>query len=122
MAYTEEDKKYILNQHLRNISGIGDKEYQKKVWIRGEGPEVDDFDETVCYFFDNGDHILENYQDYKITESQYNILKNFRDEFESFNDGDHRPYLPEEFIDTPEWEKIMNMAKEVLKAFDYQKK
>ena len=122
MAYTEEDKKYILNKHLRNISGIGDKEYQKKVWIRGEGPEVDDFDETVCYFFDNGDHILENYQDYKITESQYNILKNFRDEFESFNDGDHRPYLPEEFIDTPEWEKIMNMAKEVLKAFDYQKK
>jgi len=28
--------------------------------------------------------------------------------------------FPEEFIDTPEWEGIMKMAKEVLDAFNYK--
>lgn len=54
-----EDRKYILNEHLRNISHISDKEYQKRVWIRGQGPECDDFDETVNYFFGEMDSILE---------------------------------------------------------------
>jgi hypothetical protein len=30
-------------------------------------------------------------------------------------------YLPQLFIDTPEWGKIMEMAKEVLKAFNFHK-
>ena len=29
--------------------------------------------------------------------------------------------FPEEFIETLEWERIMHLAKEVLKAFGYQK-
>lgn len=119
MKLSEEDKKYILNEHLRNISHIANKEYQKRVWIRGEGPEVDDFDETVCHFFDDGDPVLEKYKEYNITEKQYQLLVQFRDSFESFIDGP-RPYLPEDFINTPEWEQIMNLAEDVLKAFDYK--
>ena len=121
MKLKEEDKKYILNEHLRNISHIASKEYQRRVWIRGEGAEVNDFDETVCYFFDIGDPILDKYKEYKITDKQYQLLVQFRNFFESFVDGD-RPYLPEDFINTPEWERIVHLAKDVLKAFDYQKK
>ena len=121
MKLTEEDKKYILNEHLRNISHIASKEYQKRVWVRGEGPEIDDFDETVCHFFDDGDPILKKYKEYNISENQHKLLIQFRKKFEDFVDGD-RPYLPEEFIDTPEWELIMNFAKDVLKAFNYQKR
>ncbi len=66
---TNEDRKYILNQFLRNIFHISEKEYQKRVWIRGEGPECDDFDETVCHFFDDGSPIIDNYQAYGITDS-----------------------------------------------------
>ena len=120
MKLTEEDKRYILAQFLDIISCISDQEYQKRVWIGGEGPEVDDFDETVCHFFDDGDPILKKYKEYGITENQYRLLKKFRDEFEAFVDGD-RPYLPEDFIDTPEWERMMSLAKDVLKAFDFQK-
>ena len=126
MKHTEEDKKYILNEHLRMIWVLTEKEYQRKVWVRGEGAEVNDYndyDETVCYFFDDGDYILEKYRYFNITEKQYQILKAFRDEFEEFVDGPGRKYyLPEVFIDKPEWAKIMESAKEVLKAFDYKKK
>ena len=115
---TDEDRKYILNEHLRNIYHISDKEYQRRVWIQGKGPECDDFDETCCHFFDDGDPMLENYKDFSITDNQYQILKRFRDRFRSFSDDN---YWPPEFIDTPEWNEITEMAKAVLKAFNYSK-
>ena len=59
----------ILANFLETIEGISDKEYQKRVWIRGEGPEVDDFTETVCHFFDDGDPILKKYKEYSSTKS-----------------------------------------------------
>lgn len=115
---TNEDKKYILNEHLRNISHISDREYQTRVWIRGEGPEVNDFDETVCHFFDDGDPILKDYKEYKITEDQYRLLLQFRERFKAFADEND---LPEEFIDSPEWKRIMDLAKDVLSAFNYHR-
>jgi hypothetical protein len=93
------------------------KEYQKRVWIRGEGPEVNDFDETVCEFFDNGNPVLNEYKECGITDSQYQILMRFRDRFRAF--ADEHSYEPL-FIDTHEWNAIVDMAKEVLKAFDYK--
>ena len=119
MQLTDENRKYILTEHLRNILHISDKEYQTRVWIQGKGPECDDFTETVCHFFDDGDPILENYKDFGITETQYQLLKKFRDRFRIFADEND---FPEEFIDTPEWASIMNMAKDVLGVFNYQRK
>lgn len=115
---SKEDREYILKEHLRNIAGISDIEYQKRVWIKGLGPECDDFTETVCHFFDDGDPILSNYKEYNISENQYIILNKFRELFKKFADSHDSP---EEFIDTPEWGEIMKMAKEVLEAFNYKK-
>jgi hypothetical protein len=69
-------------------------------------------------FFGDGDPILENYRDYGLSQSQYQILKKFHDEFRTFADEND---WPQEFIDTPEWAEIMGSAKDVLKAFDYSK-
>ena len=116
------DRKQILESCLEIIAGISDKEYQKRIWIRGEGPEVDDFDETVCNFFQDGNGIIQNYKDFEITDKQYLLLVKFRDEFDAFRRGPAlKYYFPQEFIDTPEWGKVTEMAKEVLKAFNYKK-
>ncbi len=116
-------RKQILDSFLENLAGISDKEYQKRVWIEGKGPECDDFDETVCDFFDLGEPIFDNYKGYGITDSQYLLLIKFRKELDAFLSGPNQiHYLPREFIDIPEWKKIMEMAKEVLKAFHYEKK
>lgn len=119
--FTDKDRKQILENFLETIEGISDKEYQKRIWIKGKGPEVDDFDETVCHFFDDGDPILKNYKDYGITDVQYHLLMKFRTLFDTFVNGP-KPYLPEDFINTSKWKKIMKKAKDVLKAFDYPKK
>jgi hypothetical protein len=116
---TDEDRRYILYEFLRTIWGISDIEYQKRVWIRGEGPECDDFDETVCYFFDICDFILNKYPEYGITEKQYELLKEFKNDFRFFEENN---FLPQKFIDTHEWKEIMEKAKTVLKAFNFVKK
>lgn len=116
---TEDDKKNILNHHLDNIWGISNKDYQRRIWIHGEGPECGDFDETCNRFFPTIYDILENYKDFKIKENQYLILKKFTEEFAKFSDDN---YHPERFIDSPEWTQIMERAKEVLTTFNYQKK
>lgn len=115
---SEQDKKYILKEYLRNISHLADPEYQKRVWVQAEGAEIDDFDETCCHFFDDGDPILKKYQEYSIDENQFRLLLKLRNAFETFVNAD-RPYLPEEFIDSQEWDEIREMAKEVLKVFNY---
>lgn len=112
-------RKQIMETFVRIMKHISDKDYQKRIWIRGEGPEVDDFDETVCHFFQEGDGIIEKYKDFELTEHQYQSLKKFRDHFKAFSEEND---LPEEFIDTAEWNGIMNMAKDVLKTFNYEKK
>jgi hypothetical protein len=96
-----------------------DKEYQTRVWIHAKGPECQAFGDAVCDFFDIGDPILDQYKDFGLTDKQYQLLKKFRDAFRIFSDDND---FPELFIHTPEWTKITEMAKEVLKAFNYQKK
>ena len=114
--FTPENKKYILNEFFKHLFHLQDREYQERVWIRGEGPEIDEFSETVNNFSDLWDIIFERYKEFGITESQHHLLVSFQREFKAFYD-EHD--LPQEFIDTPEWERIMRMAKKVLEAFNY---
>ena len=115
----DENKKCILNEFLRHLSHMQDKDYQARIWIKNEGPECQAFDDAVCDFFDIGDPILDDYKSFGITKAQYKLLKKFRKEFKEFsNEND----FPEEFIETLEWKRIVHLAKDILKAFDYQKK
>lgn len=115
------NRNQILASCLEVIHGISNKEYQERVWIRGEGPECDDFDETMCNFFQDGDGIINNYKDFNITSEQYEILLKFRNELDAFRQGPAlKYYLPELFINTLEWIAITKRAKEVLKTFNYK--
>lgn len=111
------DRKQILLSVLDTIDTISSKDYQIRVWILGKGPEVDDFDECCCNFFGDGDPMLKQYKEFGITESQYSIMKKFRDEFNTFAD-DH--YWPADFINTLAWDAITYRAKEVLNEFNYR--
>jgi len=115
MGLSDQAKKDILSLVFRIIRRISDKEYQLRVWIRGQGPECDDFDETCCLFFGEGDSVIKKHKEFGINEFQFILLKSFRDEFKRFSDEND---FPNEFIDTPEWNRITEMAKEVLKAFN----
>ena len=116
---TNEDRKQIIISFLETVEGLSNKEYQKRVWIRGEGPECDDFTETTCHFFAEGDGILEKYKNFGINKKQYYSLIKLRDQFDKFLNESSPDYLSQEFIDSPAWEKIVTLAKDALKAFNY---
>lgn len=118
MQLSDKDKKQILEGFIDIFTRISNKEYQKRIWVKGEGPEVDDFDDTVCDFFGECDPILENYKDFGITDNQYELLVKFRDEFRDFS---RKRDLPPDFLDFPEWGKITERAKEVLQALTIAK-
>jgi hypothetical protein len=114
----EENSRYLLNEFLRNILHISDKQYQKRVWIRGDGPECQAFDDAVCDFFDIGEPIFDDHNSFGITGKQYRLLIQLRDAFREFSNHHDWPAL---FIDTPEWTRITEMAQEVLREFRYPK-
>ena len=118
MKLSSEQKKNILKFLLKKVADISDKEYQKRVWIQGQGPEVDDFDETTCHILHEGEAVLKNYREFQVTELKYRLLKKLILIFRIFSDNND---FPEEFIDTPEWTEITEMAKEVLQAFNYKR-
>ena len=114
---SNENKKQIMHGFIKIFTRISNEEYQKRVWIKAEGPEWDDFDDTYCDFFQQGDPILENYKDFGITNTQYRLLIKFRNAFKAFPE---KHELSQNFTATHDWKKIMVMAKEILKAFNYQ--
>jgi hypothetical protein len=114
------DLKYILNNVLKRIEAISNKDYQKRIWIEGKGPECDDFDETAEYFLLEGESIVKNYKEFGLTDNQYQLLKKLLINFDTFSNSPERGYLPQVFIESPEWTNITELAKEVLKAFDWK--
>jgi len=117
------DRKQILEAFLENISRMTDKDYQERVWVRVEGPECDDIDETIAYFFEE-DALIDNYQDFDINETQLTALRVLHKNLRTFTDtyGIYSPFKStKKLINMPEWEKIMEMAKEVLEEFHYKK-
>jgi hypothetical protein len=121
---SDADKKQILGSFVKNIASISDEEYQKRVWVLAEGPECDDIDDTICDFFDE-DYVLEKYKEFGITERQHKALIMLHRKLRKFADV-FGVYSPEKFtgelIQLPEWQEIINLAKDVLKEFDYRKR
>lgn len=111
-------KKRLLNNLLDIINEFSSKEYQIRIWVKGLGPECTDYDETLDFFFTDGVPIIDNYKAYGITQNQYELLRIFQQALEEFSD---KNFIPLKFIDTPEWQHIIDKAKQVLEAFDYKK-
>jgi len=78
------NRRQRLDSFLENIAGISDQKYQERVWVRIEGPECDDIDDTVLDFFDDGNPILENFRDFEITDTQYRILMELHKKLDIF--------------------------------------
>ena len=122
MKFTNEEKMHILEGFLTNVFCLSSKEYQWRVWIEAKGPECDDYDQTIDFFLEEGEDIIKNYKNFNITDKQYHLAKKLWDEVDTFDASTERPYLSQDFIDTPEWTKITEMAKEVLITFNWKPK
>ncbi len=118
------NRKQILEEFLKNIACLSDKNYQERVWIRAEGPECDDIDDTVCDFFDDGDFILKERKSFEITDNQLDALTKLYEKLRIFAD-DFEIYSPDKsteiLLKNPAWGEIRDLAKTTLSTFNYPK-
>lgn len=95
---------------LRSMSDI---DYQKRVWLRGEGPEVDSYCEFVNNFYSDFQYLFRESETYNLTKAQTKQLQKLYDEFDKFK---HTYYDEYEFIDSPEWKEMRELTAETLKV------
>jgi hypothetical protein len=105
---------------LEAIYNVSDKNYQQRVWVEALGPECDDFSETANFVLGDGRAILKHYWDFNITEQQRDLLTAFLKDFDHFSRTVAREHPEGDFIDSPEWTHVTEMAKEVLQAFHWK--
>lgn len=115
--------KQILESFLENIRHLADKKYQERIWLRAEGPQSDDIDDTIVDFFDDGDFIFREYKKFGISNAQIEKLNKLKEKIDNFKNK-YNVYHPskstEELIKKPEWEEIRKLSKEVLIAFNFE--
>jgi hypothetical protein len=117
MAYDEWLKKLISV-----VKDISDKEYQERVWLRGEGPEVDSWEEMICRFFDDydGDNFVDNHMaPAGLSENQQQSLRSFRDELDAYSERIKDDYSLQTILNDPDWQRIRDVtAKQTLQCFE----
>jgi hypothetical protein len=118
---SDANKKQILDSFLKNVACISDQNYQERVWVRAEGPECDDIDDTVCDFFDES-YVLEKYKEFEITDNQHQLLMTLNDKLRKFADK-FKIYSPEkstaQLIQLPQWQEIREISKNTLRSFKF---
>lgn len=108
------NKNKIIKGFLEIIQSISDLTYQNRIWIKGEGPECDSFDETIEFFFHFGNIIKDEIDTFDLSKSQVKLFNAIYQIFDRFTDYHEDP---REFIDSKEWKKIVKLSQKVLKAF-----
>lgn len=105
---------------LEVLKEFASEDFQIRVWLKGEGPEVSSFEEAVCKFFDDNviDLLLDvEWRQVGLTENQRNKLKIFRDALDKFNDSVEESPHPKDILFNPDWPKVRSLAKEAMDAF-----
>ena len=100
------------NQLLDCIKIFSDEEYQRQVWLNGEGKESSSFIEASCQLFD--DTALSYYLDETeevIATKECNV---FLSELSSMIDSVDENLEPRKIINTPQMIKIRKKANEII--------
>lgn len=119
-CFLEENKIEISNFKilLNSIQCISNLEYQERIWIKHENPNIIDlYDDTTMYFLEDAYNILEarDVGRVKMTDIQYIVLKNLYKMVENYDMPIARPDEDKDIVNDPKWHEVVEYAK---KAYD----
>lgn len=117
VVFMNQIEKDIKNFLVSVIKEISDQEFQERIWLRGEGPEISSADELFCNFFDdiNIEEVMKNYKKYEISNSQLNLLQKLYKLMREYSDNSPITLDPIVVLSDPKWQKIREFANEVYK-------
>lgn len=113
-----------LNTVRGAIGRFADIEYQRRFWVRGEGPECDSFVEAMCHLFDDisFEDFLEITTAGKLpSTNQMAALNNFKETLDSFDRANLD--ITEEsnvkdalIVNHPQWPEVCDQATAAVAA------
>jgi hypothetical protein len=113
------DRDTWLRRLLGATRDLADIDYQERVWVRGEGPEVDSSTEAICRLVDDYDlatFLAQAAENAWVSKDQLRVLQRL--------DAAHARYAitgedadDATRIQSPGWHKIRKLAKATLETF-----
>lgn len=108
----------LIRDLLRNsLPALSDSEYQRRVWFRWEGREVDTYIDSISHFLTICDSIFRHSQcpeylgmeNYSLLKKLYELLQVHVDSVESHIDADN--LTEEKLMKDPQWHEILALSK-----------
>ena len=93
---------------------ISNQEYQKRIWVNHETPEiVDSYDDTMMYFLEDAYAVLEapGSETVKMTDQQRKMLKKLYHIVDTYDMDKAHPEHDQEIVEDPNWDTIRKYAK-----------
>jgi hypothetical protein len=113
------DRETWLRRILEATRDLADEGYQERVWVRGEGPEVDSSTEVVCRLIDDYDlptFLAEAGEKAWISKDQLTALRSLDAALTRYaSNGAEADDATG--IQSPGWKKIRKLAKVTVAAF-----
>ena len=113
------DRETWLRRILEATRDLADEGYQERVWVRGEGPEVDSSTEAVCRLIDDYDlqtFLAEAAENTWISNDQLAALRRLGAALTRYAVNGEDPDDATR-IGSPGWQKIRRLADATLEAF-----
>lgn len=121
IKYELDDREWWLSDIMSCISVYSDHEHQKKIWVDKTevfwSTALDMYE--ILFIYAEFDYFVEDYaENFFLNEEQIVVLNKFRSQLKT------TPFMtvnPKNILDDPDWQHVVDEAKNVLKAFDYKK-
>jgi len=104
---------------VKVLTEFSSQEFQERVWLRGEGPEVSSYEEAVNRFFDDyaADKLIDvEWRRAGLGRDKREKLASFRDALDAFNKLLPNAPHPQEVLGKPEWRRVRAAARNALDA------
>jgi hypothetical protein len=114
------DRDTWLERIAEAIRVLGDGSYQERVWVRGEGPEVDSSTEAISALLDDydlGGFLLASRRNGWLSKNQLSALQAFEAAISDYLARDDDRTSDRGRIATPEWLALQQLARRTLHAF-----
>ena len=113
------DRDTWLRRILDVTRDLADVDYQERVWVRGEGPEVDSSTEAICRLIDDYDlatFLAQAAEKAWISEEQLAALRQLEAALAPYA-GNGGGADDATTIQSPGWHKIRKLAQATLETF-----
>lgn len=114
-----------MNDLLDTIRNISSLDYQQRIWVDNADPNIfDNWEETMCRFFDDAD--IDNFLGdltpytnlaYGLNQHHINALWKLRYKMRQYSDATPRTMNPEDVLDDLRWHEVVACAQETLDVF-----